>query len=495
MKSLDQLTFRNRFARLGETYFQAKHPLRASAPYLVAHNPDGAALLDLDPGEAEKPDFGEVFSGNRLLPGAEPLAMVYSGHQFGVYNPQLGDGRGLLLGEVENSRGEVWDLYLKGCGQTRFCRGFDGRATLRSSIREFLAQEALHGLGIPTTRSLALIGIGELIYRERPEPAAVVTRLARTHIRFGNFEYFHYTNRPEAVTRLADFVLQTYFPDRADGADRYRLLFREIVERTARMIAAWQAVGFCHGVMNTDNMSLLGETFDYGPFGFLDRFDPGHVCNHSDSHGRYAFNRQPEIGRWNLFKLGETLQHLLEPEALQEELARYSQVFNQEYRKRLAGKLALTVVDAEFEDLMNGLFRLLSLHRPDYTNFFRRLARSRCGGMEELRACFPEQSEELDAWLAGYERLLEREDVDPEEQRSRMEQANPKFILRNYLAQRAIDLALKEQDFSEIQRLLCLLRMPFEDQPETFQRLGIDPEFYAADTPAPYQGSQVSCSA
>jgi len=495
LKALDQLNFRNRFIRLGEMFYQAKFPARAPGPYLIGFNPGAAALIDLDPGEAQNPGFVQVFCGNRILPDCEPLAMVYSGFQFGIYNPQLGDGRGLLLGEIENGRGETWDLYLKGCGQTRFCRGFDGRATLRSSIREYLAQEALHGLGIPTTRSLSLVGTGELIYRETPEPAAILTRLARTHIRFGSFEYFHYTNRPELVTLLADHVLAAYFPDLQPEGDRYRLLFRRVLERTAALIAAWQAVGFGHGVMNTDNMSILGDTFDFGPFGFMDRFDPRYVCNHSDIHGRYAFHRQPEIGQWNLFKLGETLQHLLSAEVLQEELARYSALFNQTYREILARKLALTVVDTRFEDLMNRLFALLAAHRPDYSNFFRRLAHHRTGGEEALRAEFHQNAEDLAEWLRQYERLLEREDIDAEEQQRRMERANPKFILRNYLAQRAIDLALREQDFSEMERLLHLLRDPFQDQPEVFDRLGIDPELYASDTPAAYLGMQVSCSA
>ncbi len=493
MKPITTLNFKNRFTQLGGDYFQAKSPTPADSPRLIAFNPDAAPLLGLDPEPSNPEKLSQYFSGNAPLPGAEPLAMAYSGHQFGVYNPQLGDGRGLLLGEVENSAGQVWDFYLKGCGQTRFCRGFDGRATLRSSIREYLGQEALHGLGIPTTRALALVGTGELIYREHPEPAGIVTRLARTHIRFGSFEYFHYTNRPDHVTALADHVITHHFPELTREKDRHRLMFRHIVESTARMISGWQSIGFGHGVMNTDNMTLLGETFDYGPFGFMDRFNPRYICNRSDTHGRYAFNKQPEIGQWNLFKLGETLQHLVQAESLQEELNRYSTVFNQDFQKRMAAKLGLTLVDAEFSELMNNLFRLLAAHQPDYSNFFRRLAVHRTGGLEDLKESFNQRVDDLGAWLQQFEKLLDREDIAPEEQAERMNASNPKFVLRNYLAQRAIDLALMEQDFSEIERLRQLLKHPFSGPPAEIT--GIDPDFYSADTPDSYLGMQVSCSA
>ncbi len=494
MNSINQLNFNNRFVQLGEDYFQAKPPVPVNSPRLVAFNSDAAKLIGLDADHVNEKELAEFLSGNQSLPGSAPLAMAYSGHQFGSYNPQLGDGRGLLLGEIKNALGEFWDIYLKGSGQTRFCRGFDGRATFRSSIREYLGQEAMHGLGIPTTRSLALVSTGELIYRQHPEPAGIVTRLARTHIRFGNFEYFFKTNRPELVTRLADHVIEHYFPELVQDKDRYRLMYRRVAESTAGMIAGWQSVGFGHGVMNTDNTTLLGETFDYGPFGFIDRFNPRYICNASDTHGRYAFNQQPEIGRWNLFKFGETLQNLIPIDELQVELDNYTVVFNQKFQGKMATKLGLTIVDAEFEELMNNLFRLLAAHQPDYTNFFRRLAHHRSGGLEELRAPFHQRPEDLDDWLTQYERLLDREDISLEEQSARMTQSNPKFILRNYLAQRAIDLALMEQDYSEIERLMVLLKNPFAD-PEGVEFSEIDPDLYSADTPDAQLGMQVSCSA
>lgn len=495
LKPLEKLNFKNRFIDLGGEYYQAKNPVPAEDPYLVSFNAEGAALIDLDPAESRRPEFVQYMSGNKPLPGAQPLAMAYSGFQFGVYNSQLGDGRGLLLGEVENQKGEKWDIYLKGSGQTRFCRGFDGRATLRSSIREYLGQEALAGLGIPTTRSLAIVGIRELIYRERPELPAILVRLARSHIRFGNFDYFHYTNRPEKVAELADHVIQVHLPHLADQPEKYRLFFRFVIDRTAYLIASWQAAGFAHGVMNTDNMSILGDCFDYGPFGFMDRFKSGFVPNHSDIHGRYSYDRQPEIGHWNLAKLGETLTSLIAPNILQEELEKYQVAFNGYNSQMTAQKLGLSLIDSEFTEVAGRLYEILAAHQPDYTNFFRNLGSHRKGSLPELQKYFHQNPAHLKDWLTGYERLLEREDISPDEQQERMNRANPKFILRNYLADKAIDQAIKNADFSEVERLMLILKNPFSDQPELFQKMKIDPDLYASDTPESFLDSQVSCSA
>ncbi len=316
MNNLENFDWAHSFFELGPDFFQAKSPDPVAAPYLIDGNPDAAVLIGLDPAEFERQEFVEYFTGNLPMPGTQPLAMDYSGHQFGLYNPRLGDGRGLLLGAIRNGSGHPWDVYLKGCGPTRFARGFDGRATLRASIREYLGGEAVHGLGIPTTRSLAVIGIGELVFRETPQPGALLVRLSDTHIRFGSFENFHYTNRPEAVTQLADYVIQHHYPELENETSKYQLLFRNVIQKTARLIAQWQSVGFIHGVMNTDNMTLTGATFDYGPFGFMDRFNPQFTPNHTDGRGRYAFGRQAEIGHWNLGKLGETLTHLIAPEVI-----------------------------------------------------------------------------------------------------------------------------------------------------------------------------------
>ncbi|MZH41262.1 MAG: YdiU family protein, partial [Nitrospinae bacterium] len=347
MTDYQNLNFRNRFIELGPEFYQSKDPDPVTDPYLVDYSPSVGNLLGLPQNSEGSKSFIDQFSGNVPLEGAQPLAMAYSGHQFGSYNPRLGDGRGLLLGEVLNQNQEMWDIYLKGSGPTRFARGFDGRATFKSSIREHLASEALYGLGIPTTRSLAVIGIRELIYRQRPELAAILIRVADSHIRFGSFEFFHYTGQSRNVERLLEFSIQSYYPDIAEESDRYRVFFQHTLKRTAKLIAKWQASGFIHGVMNTDNMCITGTTFDYGPYGFLDRFVPNHTPNQSDTNGRYAYNQQPEIGFWNLNKLAETLIPLISAENLEEEMKQYQPFFNQCYREEMGKKLGLTILDSE----------------------------------------------------------------------------------------------------------------------------------------------------
>ena len=490
MTDSKNLNFRNRFTELGPEFYQAKAPDPVTDPYLIDYSPSAAKLIDLPPEEGESRDFIDRFSGNCALEGAQPLAMAYSGHQFGSYNPRLGDGRGILLGEVLNQKQEVWDIHLKGAGPTRFARGFDGRATLQASIREHLASEALNGLGIPTTRSLAIIGIRELIYRQKPELAAILVRIADTHIRFGSFEFFHYTGQPENVKRLLEFSIQNYYPDIAQESDRYQIFFQRTIQRTAKLIAKWQSVGFIHGVMNTDNMTITGATFDYGPYGFMDRFVANHTPNHSDTHGRYAYSQQSEIGFWNLNKLAETLIPLISSETLEEEMRQYQPLFNRFYREEMGEKLGLAILDSEFSQLVQKMFHLLQNHQLDYSNFFRFLAN------------YPNDSysanngdDELKSWLNQYLKLVEREGVSHAERKTQMDSANPKYILRTHLLQSALDKALKESDFSEIKRLRIILENPFEEQPEIFEKYGIDSEYYAQDTPDNFLGQQTSCSA
>jgi uncharacterized protein YdiU (UPF0061 family) len=494
MRKLENFDWAHSFFELGTDFFQAKSPDPVAAPYLIDGNPEAAELIGLDPAEFKRKEFVEYFSGNRPLPGMQPLAMDYSGHQFGMYNPRLGDGRGLLLGAVKNGSPNTWDVYLKGCGPTRFARGFDGRATLRASIREYLGGEAVHGLGIPTTRSLAVIGIGELVFRETPQPGALLVRLSDTHVRFGSFENFHYTNRPEAVTRLADFVIQHHYPEIENEATKYQLLFRSVMQRTARLIAQWQSVGFIHGVMNTDNMTLTGTTFDYGPFGFMDRFNPQFTPNHTDGHGRYALGRQAEIGHWNLGKLGETMTHLIASEVITEELEQYQPAFNRFYNELMGQKLGLEILDSEFTTLVGILFHILYENQVDYTLFFRNLSSFPMEVPTDLRKGF-NNPKDLDSWLALFRKLIEREDPDLEIRKEDMNQVNPKFILRSYLLERAIDKALKQADYSEVERLRILLQDPYNDRSEIFSQYGIDPELYAAETPESHIEMRLSCSA
>jgi uncharacterized protein YdiU (UPF0061 family) len=492
LNSLQNLNLNNTFVELGEEFYQVKQPDPVTEPYLVDFNPDAAELIGLNPEEHKKPGFVAIFSGNQPLAGGSPLAMDYSGHQFGSYNPRIGDGRGLLLGQAVNSKNESWDIHLKGAGPTRFARGFDGRATLRASIREHLAGEALHGLGIPTTRSLAIIGIRDLIYRETPDLAAILVRISDSHIRFGSFENFYYLNRPDLVVKLADHVIEFHYPDLLNSSDKYRHLYRRVIQLTASMIAQWQAFGFVHGVMNTDNMSITGTTFDYGPFGFLDRFSPLFTANSSDTGGRYAFARQAEIGHWNLGKLGEALSPVLEPEEIHEELLNYQPAFNQQTRELMGQKLGLSILDQEFTELTGKMFQLLNNSQADYTVFFRHC--SQFDSLAEFRGLFQDAAG-FDNWLSLYKNLVAREDADQDERKIQMDQANPKFILRNYLLQAAIDKALKEADFSEIVKLKELLKNPFQDDPELFRQYDINPDLYSAPTPESLIGMKMSCSA
>ena len=312
MPSLEELTFDNTYTGLPNVFFQRVKPSPFPNPHVVSFNSSAAALIDLDPDEVKRAEFAEYFSGAKLLPGSEPIAMLYSGHQFGHYVPQLGDGRAILLGEVRNAKGEKWDLQLKGAGLTRFSRDGDGRAVLRSTIREYLCGEAMHGLGIPSTRSLCIISGQEIVLRELPEPGAMLLRMSPSHVRFGTFEVFFYRRQHEYLKILADYVLQHDYPYLVEEEDRYAKLLREVAVRTGHLIAQWQSVGWSHGVMNTDNMSILGLTLDYGPYGFMEPFNPAFICNHSDHHGRYSFQNQPDIGYWNIRALAQALSPLME---------------------------------------------------------------------------------------------------------------------------------------------------------------------------------------
>ena len=486
MKALDELTFDNRFARLGDTFSTHVLPEPIDNPRLVVASPAAMALLDLDPAEAETPEFVELFSGHKLWADAIPRAMVYSGHQFGSYNPQLGDGRGLLLGEVYNEAGEHWDLHLKGAGQTPFSRMGDGRAVLRSSIREFLASEALYALNIPTTRALCVIGSDTPVWREKQERAAMVLRMAPSHVRFGHFEYFYYTKRPEKQKELGDHVLAMHFPECLEQPEPYLAMFREIVERNAELIAKWQAYGFCHGVMNTDNMSILGITFDYGPFAFLDDFDAHFICNHSDDQGRYSYSNQVPIGQWNLSALAQALTPFISVEALRETLGLYFPLYQAHYLDLMRRRLGFTTAEDDDQKLLEHLLQLMQNSGVDYSLFFRRLGEESPElAVARLRDDFVD-IKGFDAWGELYIARVTREgEVDQEQRRKRMHAVNPLYILRNYLAQKAIDAA-ESGDYAEVRRLHAVLSNPFEEQPGM--------ESYAERPPEWGKHLEISCS-
>ena len=340
--SAPDLQWSHSFAALGPDFYTELEPRALPAPYWVGRNRALARELGLQDRWFESADTLAALTGNQPLPGSRSLASVYSGHQFGVWAGQLGDGRAILLGEAQTPKGPQ-EIQLKGAGKTPYSRMGDGRAVLRSSIREFLCSEAMHGLGIPTTRALCVTGSDAPVRREEIETAAVVTRTAPSFIRFGHFEHFSHRNQHVQLKTLADYVIDRFYPECREAKQPYAALLQAVSERTAHMAAAWQAVGFCHGVMNTDNMSILGLSIDYGPFQFLDAFDPGHICNHSDEQGRYAYNRQPNMAYWNLFCLGQALLPLIEnqDDALAA-LESYKTMFPEALQARMRAKLGLT---------------------------------------------------------------------------------------------------------------------------------------------------------
>ncbi|WOE84624.1 protein adenylyltransferase SelO [Aeromonas veronii] len=440
-------------------------------------------LLDeLGLGGVSEADWIACCGEGKVLPGMQSVAQVYAGHQFGGYSPRLGDGRALLLGEQQAPDGQRWDLHLKGAGKTPFSRFGDGRAVLRSSIREYLASEALHALGIPTTRALVLVGSQEPVYREQVETGATVLRTAPSHLRFGHIEYFAWSGQGEKIPHLIDYLLRYHFPELESGAE----LFAEVVRRTARLIAKWQAAGFCHGVMNTDNMSLLGLTLDYGPYGFIDAYVPDFVCNHSDPAGRYALDQQPAVGYWNLQKLAQALAGHVDGDALAAALAQYEQQLMLHYSELMRAKLGLAVWEEDDPALFRELFRLLASHKVDYHLFLRRLGEVTQEGAwpASLLALLPEPLG-WQAWLERYRARLMREGSEDAVRKAQMDAINPKYVLRNALAQQVIDAA-DAGDMQPFERLFTALQRPYDEQPEY--------EDLATPTPAWYCGGELSCS-
>ncbi|BEV70567.1 MULTISPECIES: YdiU family protein [unclassified Paludibacterium] len=469
--------FGQRFRSLPAVCYRQVAPTPLPQPYWIARNAALAAELGL-PDDLLASQL-LLFAGSAVADGEQPLAALYAGHQFGVYVPQLGDGRALLLGDLPHADG-VMELQLKGAGQTPFSRMGDGRAVLRSSIREYLCSEAMHGLGIPTTRALCLAGSDETVWRESAETAAVVTRVAPSFIRFGSFEVFYHRGQHDVVRALADHVLQHHYPQCLAADQPYAALFAEISRRTAQMVAAWQAVGFCHGVMNSDNMSILGLTLDYGPFGFLDAFDAGHICNHSDHGGRYAYNEQPRVAHWNLSCLASALLPLVSEADLLAVLEDFPGVFRQAWLSRWRAKLGFVSAQDDDESLLQALLLLLQAQAVDFTVFFRRLSRLSLQGEDDaLTALFAEPADWL-AWLARYRARLQAEGSVDAVRHPAMLAVNPKYILRNYLAEQAIARARDARDYSEIARLQQCLMHPFDEQPE-FEAYAALPPSWAAE--------------
>jgi uncharacterized protein YdiU (UPF0061 family) len=466
------LKLENHYAGLpGEFYTLMPAEKVGVQPQLLHVNPNAAALIGLDPAAFADPAFTQVFSGHTPLDGFSPLAMVYSGHQFGVWAGQLGDGRALLIGQARNTRGDLWDIQLKGAGRTPYSRFADGRAVMRSTIREYLCSEVMAALGIPTSRALSIIATNEQVYREAPEPGAVLTRLAPSHIRFGHFEHFFHTGRHEQVRALADHVIAEYFP----GLD-YSAWFHEVVKRTAEMVAGWQSVGFAHGVMNTDNMSILGLTLDYGPFGFMEAYDPGFICNHTDEQGRYAFDMQPSIAHWNLRALAFALSSLIEKDTLISALDTYEAIYRSRTRILMPAKLGVTQPKPGDDQLIADLLTLMAKARADYTLSFRNLT----GEDAAWLALFPQDVIEARGWLARYRARTQGEDL------SGMDRVNPRYVLRNWVAETAIRAVEDRGDTDTLARIFKLMQSPFDAHDGG--------DAFAAPPPPEMCGLEVSCS-
>lgn len=492
--AMEALPFENRYAELPAHFYHAAspHPLRGAR--LAGFNPRVGELLGITKEDAQQERFADYFVGERELPGAQPVAMAYAGHQFGVFVPQLGDGRAMLLGQLRDRQQQLWDLHLKGSGPTRYSRGSDGRAVLRSTIREYLCSEAMAGLGIPTTRALCLIASDEPVFRERMEPGAMLVRVAQSHIRFGSFEYFYHRGEHQALAELGGYLLDQHFPHLRDTEAPFLALFDEVIRSTAALIAQWQGVGFCHGVMNSDNMSILGLTLDYGPFAFMDTFEQGYICNRSDYQGRYAFNRQPEMAHFNLACLATALLPLIADDRqravsmLRERLLQFQPHYDAAYLSIVRAKLGLFSAHADDLELWHQLLNLME-GRVDYTAFFRALgscsiAQGKC---HPLRKAFSDsEPAAFDRWMAQYRQRLSHEASSDSVRREAMDAVNPLYILRNSMAEEAIRLAEKEDDFSEVSRLLSLLSNPCQEQP------GMN--HYAVPPPVSEQGIRLSCS-
>jgi uncharacterized protein YdiU (UPF0061 family) len=540
MPTFQSLRFDNRFTRdlpgdpeprnsrrqVRRACWSRVDPTPVAAPTLVAHAREVADLLDIEVTPDSEPDFAQVFSGNRLLPGMEPFAMCYGGHQFGHWAGQLGDGRAINLGEVVTSRGDHWTLQLKGAGPTPYSRTADGLAVMRSSIREFLCSEAMHHLGVPTTRALSIVATGEHVVRDilydghpRPEPGAVVCRVAPSFTRFGNFQIFAARQELEQLRSLVDFTLRTDFPHLVPDAvpdavpesqsgspsretlAAYAAMFDEICRRTATMVVHWMRVGFVHGVMNTDNMSILGLTIDYGPYGWLENVDPDWTPNTTDAEGRrYRFIAQPQIAHWNLVQLANALLPVVgDAKPLEASLDAYATLFQEEYRSMMAAKLGIALRTGSADDplavdsLIADLWPILTDADVDMTLFFRSLATisSEPGAAADparllagVSAALYEPEEvggtvdraPLGDWLCRYQSRVREEAVPDHVRRERMHAVNPLYVLRNYLAQLAIDKA-EAGDYSLVRETLDVLRRPYTEQPGREQFAAKRPEW------------------
>jgi serine/tyrosine/threonine adenylyltransferase len=452
--------FDNSYVRLPQSFFTSQNPTPVSSPKLIIFNDSVAAFLGLNSKELKSDEGVAVMAGNKIPEGASPLAQAYAGHQFGHLN-MLGDGRAVLLGEQMTPLGERFDIQLKGPGRTPYSRGGDGRAALGPMLREYIISEAMHALGIPTTRSLSVVATGEPVFREDELPGAILTRVAASHLRVGTFQYAAGARPVEELQALADYAIKRHYPEVEADENKYLSFLQEVIKRQAKLIANWQLVGFIHGVMNTDNMTISGETIDYGPCAFMDTYDPATVFSSIDREGRYAYGNQPNIGIWNLARFAESLLPLLaddQEEAVtlaQEKLADFSQLFKSHWLGGMRGKLGIFNEEAEDESLIEGLLDLMQKNRADYTNTFRALTVDK---LENLKLF---DTPEFAVWHKQWQERLERQQESKDSILQRMKKSNPAVIPRNHRVEEALDAAVNNEDYSVMEKLLEVLSNPY----------------------------------
>lgn len=464
--------FDNTYARLPERFYERLAPVPVADPRLVILNESLAEALGLDVAALQSPEGLAILAGNRVPEGAEPVAMAYAGHQFGGFVPQLGDGRAILLGEILDPQGRRFDIHFKGSGPTPFSRGGDGRAWLGPMLREYILSEAMQALGIPTTRSLAVVTTGEPVFREAVLPGAVLTRVARSHVRVGTFQYFSARQDTEALQRLADYVIERHYPQAREADQPCLALLQTVIALQAELVASWLAVGFIHGVMNTDNMSIAGETIDYGPCAFMDDYHPGRVYSSIDRHGRYAYGNQPRIAQWNLTRLAESLLPLLGPgpdqalPAAQEAIDGFGPRFENAYRARFRAKLGLLETREDDDELIREFLQAMAETGADFTNTFRALCDAAAGDLAPpVREQFGE-STPFAAWRPCWEARLASENAHPEARLATMRHANPAVIPRNHRVEATLNAAIAG-DLAPLKGLLQALARPWDDRPAT----------------------------
>lgn len=476
---LDDLILQTPYLKLDSEFYDINTTIPLDDPYLISISHHAVACMGLESENINKDHFVALLNGTFLPTGAKPFSMCYAGHQFGHYVARLGDGRAHNLGKIDS-----WNLQLKGSGETCYARSADGRAALRSSLREYLMSEAMHHLGIPTTRALGIIGSKTKIVRNHIEHAAIVLRMSKSWVRFGTFEYFYYIKEYEKLEMLAEYVIAESFPDLTNEDDRFFKMFCEVVDRTAALIAQWQAVGFNHGVMNSDNMSIAGLTIDYGPFAMLDDFNYGYVCNHTDRAGRYSYGEQPNISYWNLTMLAKALSPIISKERMQKKLDDFGAfLYPNAYIKTMRKKLGLATTCDEDVKLIKELIGALQDAYVDHTLFFRTL--SHYDGDRAPLFDIAMNPVVLDKWLNLYDERLLKEQQSQKVRQASMLKTNPKYVLKNYMLDKAITLA-QGGNFSMVETLLHIAQHPYDELPEY--------EHFAGETPEAYKNIGLSCS-